>query len=86
MPKVENCGEKKGRIVEEGGKNEEKKRKRGIWGQDWEFEEKHIIEYRGKGKPIHMPALQHAEGAKKLSEVGFEPTPSLEDQNLSLAP
>lgn len=23
---------------------------------------------------------------KKLSEVGFEPTPSFEDQNLSLAP
>jgi hypothetical protein len=23
---------------------------------------------------------------KKMSEVGFEPTPSLEDQNLSLAP
>jgi hypothetical protein len=23
---------------------------------------------------------------KMLSEVGFEPTPSLEDQNLSLAP
>ena len=24
--------------------------------------------------------------SKQLSEVGFEPTPSLEDQNLSLAP
>ena len=29
MPKVENCGEKKGRIVEEGGKNEEKKKEEG---------------------------------------------------------
>ena len=47
------------------------KRKRGIWGQDWEFEEKHIIEYRGKGKPIHMPALQHAEGAKKFVRSGI---------------
>ena len=29
MPKVENCGEKKGRIVEEGGKNKKKKKGRG---------------------------------------------------------
>jgi hypothetical protein len=38
-----------------------------------------------KQKPKNRKQKQKTK-KKKLSEVGFEPTPSFEDQNLSLAP